>query len=372
MIDLTLKDQTQREILTHLRETERLLEQCATRLSGGERSATITAMPDLGLPNNIMRMMGGFYTGAAYEWESDTPFVPVDATVNACGVSVFKLRRAFKNTEAFGAALARAKAVNENAGAYIWNYEEGNHFIIYGHCSGDQGIAEGFYLVLHSGAAEYKNQYHGLYPTPGNWFYDKICILEGICHRYLRYIEGLTAESFIIKARELTLINKLRHRYHAELICGKDNIDDETLHIPHYGMIGESALAIGVSWLRLDDLFPILTRPGRPIYLARTMEGGTNRLRRVGAHSFLQPHGLGQVSSNDLSITYAVDHISINGRRYQPGDSLANRPGFELRPLEDDDRGAIPQSIRNILAICPGRIEGRIDQIASLYGRRPS
>ena len=52
----------------------------------------IYAMPDLGIAQNGTRMLGGFYTGSCYSWDSDVPFIPVDATVNVCGTAVYRLK----------------------------------------------------------------------------------------------------------------------------------------------------------------------------------------------------------------------------------------------------------------------------------------
>src|SRR5262245_18717740 len=95
MRDLTLGDALQTAIIERLRITEGLLSAALTKLDGVHRSAEVIAMPDLGLPQNVTRILGGFFTGALYIWDSDTPFIPVDSTLNACGVSLFGLDRTF-------------------------------------------------------------------------------------------------------------------------------------------------------------------------------------------------------------------------------------------------------------------------------------
>ena len=101
MRDLTLQDTTQISILRHLMLTEQLLARAASKASGSEQSAEIWAMSDLGLPNNISRIHGGFFTGAFYRWQTSVPIVPVDATVNCCGVSVFRINREINSQEEF-------------------------------------------------------------------------------------------------------------------------------------------------------------------------------------------------------------------------------------------------------------------------------
>lgn len=47
MIDLTIKDQTQKSVLEHLEKTEELLGRVASKLSGCKKDAKIYAMPSL-------------------------------------------------------------------------------------------------------------------------------------------------------------------------------------------------------------------------------------------------------------------------------------------------------------------------------------
>lgn len=54
--------------------------------------AKIIPCSDLGFSNNIMRIAGGFLTGAYYNWSCAVPIVPVDAAINTCTSSVFELR----------------------------------------------------------------------------------------------------------------------------------------------------------------------------------------------------------------------------------------------------------------------------------------
>ena len=63
------------------------------RLKKTQKESMIYAMPDLGIAQNGTRMLGGFYTGSCYSWDSDVPFIPVDATVNVCGTAVYRLKQ---------------------------------------------------------------------------------------------------------------------------------------------------------------------------------------------------------------------------------------------------------------------------------------
>ena len=93
LINFSLNDDTQKEILHHLEITSKLLSKVGTELSETQQESKIYAMPDLGIAQNVTRMLGGFYTGACYSWNSDIPFVPVDTTVNVCGTTVYRLKQ---------------------------------------------------------------------------------------------------------------------------------------------------------------------------------------------------------------------------------------------------------------------------------------
>lgn len=91
--NFSLNDNTQKEILKHLEMTSKLLSKVGTELSETQRESMIYTMPDLGIAQNGTRMLGGFYTGVCYFWDSDIPFIPVDTTVNVCGTAVYRLKQ---------------------------------------------------------------------------------------------------------------------------------------------------------------------------------------------------------------------------------------------------------------------------------------
>ena len=148
--NFSLNDPTQEEILRHLGITSKLLNTVATKLSGKPKESMIYVMPDLGIAQNGTRMLGGFYTGACYTWDSDVPFVPVDTTVNVCGTAVYKLKKRI-STEEFKKRLDDVmnnretylsyakthlphKILNSidvsDKSKFFWNYNVGNHFVI--------------------------------------------------------------------------------------------------------------------------------------------------------------------------------------------------------------------------------------------------
>src|SRR5262249_26269092 len=160
-------------------------------------------MPDLGMPNNVGRMHGGFFTGALYRWISRVPIVPIDATVNVCGVSVFRVTKPITSRADFDQRILRAIERSRSGKAtYCWNFDSGNHFIIYGRVRESDLLPSADYLVLHSSAGEFKRQHNGLYPVAANWYSDsiKVVIDDEASGRYLRYLEGTVAEKFFEKA----------------------------------------------------------------------------------------------------------------------------------------------------------------------------
>ena len=88
------QDQTQRVLLPYLRETEVLLNKLVKIHDKEYGWAKIIPCNDLGFPNNVVRIAGGFLTGAYYNWSCAVPIVPIDATINTCTSSVFELNKA--------------------------------------------------------------------------------------------------------------------------------------------------------------------------------------------------------------------------------------------------------------------------------------
>ena len=218
--NFSLNDYTQKEILKQLEMTSKLLSKVGTELSYTQKESTIYAMPDLGIAQNGTRMLGGFYTGACYSWNSDVPFIPVDATVNVCGTTVYKLNqnitvqefkkrldKVMENRETYleyaAAYLPReilASIDLERADKFYWNHNVGNHFVILAEQNKKNSeLLEGQYMIVHASAIELKkdNLKYGLYPVKGNWYYEDIQTeYADNGNRYLRYIYGKKAIQF--------------------------------------------------------------------------------------------------------------------------------------------------------------------------------
>jgi hypothetical protein len=348
--DLTLNDDTQVEVLRHLATTERLLTRVASKLSGGKRIAEICGMPDLGFPSNVRRAHGGFYTGAFYAWETDTPFIPVDSTVNCCGVSLWRLSSDLGVEIDFLKTVLAARQATEDTD-YLWNYESGNHFITYGTITGSDSVPDGYYLVIHSSAAEYKKQVYGLYPEPGNWYSNEVLIeSDPDSGRYLRYILGTTAERFAAQAKELEKFNQHRHCWLAEKLACGIGIAEEILNVQHYGMPDQNSVAIGCQWEAVPYL--LLTGPRLPLYLVNPAKGGKNCFGEF----LLTPHGLGMRATESPVIHYRGDGLEINREVYRFNEAMKGAFGMELRMFDYPLDNSIPTIVREVLMRCPGEI----------------
>lgn len=78
--------------MPYIQETERLFTEAIKKHDQSENSGChIIPSLDLGFPNNVQRLAGGFATGMLVAWQCGLDMVPVDATVNICTSSVYKL-----------------------------------------------------------------------------------------------------------------------------------------------------------------------------------------------------------------------------------------------------------------------------------------
>lgn len=346
MKNLTLYDQTQQMLMQHLLVTEKLLEKTATKLSKRKMWAEITAMPDLGIAHNCTRMMGGFFTGACYRWETDVPFVPIDATVNVCGTAVFKLKSSIGIQEFLG----RCEEILTDTTRYTWNYKRGNHFISLCKSNGEYGLEAGYYMVVHASANEYKNGPNGLYPNPNVWYYNDIKTeyLEGT-KRYLRYIAGNSAIQFYEIAEMLICFNEERNRYFCENVL-RENLEKEVLSIQHYGMPNNHTICIGAHWKK--KLYTLLTAPGRPIFIVKPGECFEG-----------SPHGFGLGLENPV-IEYLKGEIRIGNKIFHIGESINIGEDAIVRCASHKDN--LDDYVAKILKVCPGKIVGKLHQIASI------
>lgn len=310
---MTFDDNTQKSILPHLQITEHLIIEAIEKESGKMGDANIIAMPDLGFANNAIRMRGGFFTGMYVNWNSEIPFVPVDATVNSCGVSIFSLRSEI-SLEEFKSRISDTKKRINQLG-YNWNFERGNHFISLCH-----DYLNNYYLVMHASADEYKKEKHNesLYPIQGGWYFDEIKTVY-TKDRYLRYICGSQALKFTQIAKRLENINHDRMNSIASMMAS-NYLKEEVIYVSHYGMPSSSSVSIGCTW-NLDESI-LLSRPGNDIYIVKN--------KNPESSLWLTPHGFGShiASSN---ILYRQCNLEINGVTIIRDEDVALLKGKVIR-----------------------------------------
>lgn len=347
MIDRTLRDQMQLAILPHLTETENLAAQAIFKETGTDTGVRITAMPDLGLANNAVRMRGGFFTGMHMEWNSNVPFVPVDATVNSCGVSVFALNKDIPLQE----FTERVKVAKQSlaAGGYNWNFERGNHFISI--CRADDGQ---YCAVMHASADEYKRDLRecALYPEQNVWYHDQIkTIWNHDRSRYLRYLVGSLVERFVGIALGLEDINHRRMQDCADALFGPI-LDSELIYVPHYGMPTASSVAIGCSWKAKRSI--LLSLPGRDFCM----------IENSSELPWLTPHGFGASIPNP-DISYDHNGFHINGTCILSDTDVRSLNGKNIR-FSGAGQDVVDRHIQKILDNCDATISKRFHPLLSI------
>ena len=382
--NFSLNDNTQKEILKHLETTSKLLSKVGTKLSETEKESMIYAIPDLGIAQNGTRMLGGFYTGACYSWNSDVPFVPVDTTVNVCGTTVYKLNQnitvqefqkrldnVMQNRDTYlkyASTHLPSQILDsidlERADKFYWNYNVGNHFAILAEQNDDNSeLTEGQYMIVHASAIELKkdNLKYGLYPVEGNWYYDDIkTIYDDNENRYLRYIYGKKAVQFAELASMLQKINKDRNRYFCKTVLG-ELAGEEVINLSHYGMPTNNAVCIGCQWEQED--FTLLTAPGNDIFLVHPNVTAPNTIDLNNKKITLTPHGCGVMLKNSSdTIKYLNDGILIGNKHFKKGESINIGNDVSVRTNNMDSKH-VKQHIETVLDRCPGTIYGQMHQL---------
>lgn len=275
-------------------------------MSIGLSKTLVEPQEDLGFANNIVRMRGGFFTGCFIKWSCSIPFIPVDTTVNACGVSVFKL------DEHCSCDQFKKRCINgfSEYSEYDFNFTNGNHFVAL--CTDDE---QNSYLVIHASDKSFKFGENGLYPYENTWFLDKIKTYE-FGERYIRYLIGNVAEKFYDIYKRSEYLNPIRNRELCSRIIGNGHWI-EVLYSPHYGMPDSNSVAIGCQWKKGNKV--LLTAPGNDIFVFK------------GDDSVKYPHGLGMVKPDLESIHYSGGELFINDKKvsgtgsYISNGKLVNR-----------------------------------------------
>ena len=384
LINLSLNDDTQKSILQHLETTSRLLSKVGTELSETQKESKIYAMPDLGIAQNGTRMLGGFFTGACYSWSSYIPFVPVDATVNVCGIAIYRLRQKI-TVEEFEKRLNNIMTNRETYLKYVsthlpkqildsidleredkfkWNYNVGNHFVIL--AEQNEEISElptGQYMIVHASAIELKkdNLKYGLYPIKGNWYYEDIqTIYDSRENRYLRYIYGKKAVRFWELANMLPTMNKDRNRYFCKAVLG-ELAGEEVINLSHYGMPTNNSVCVGCQWEQ--ENFALLTAPGNDIFLIHPNLTDKNTININHKKIILTPHGCGVMLKNSSDkIEYLDDGLVIGNKKFKKGESI-NIGSDVLIRTQGMDSVHVKEHIEKIISKCSGTIYGKMHQL---------
>ena len=351
--NLTLNDRTQKKVLRELEITEKLISKVATKLSSTQKTCDIYAMSDLGMAHNVTRMRGGFFTGAAYVWEQpDTPFIPVDTTINVCGTALYKINSDMNITE----FKERCEKALKAPSRYDWNFTNGNHFISLCHLENDDnyiGMKKGYYMLVHASACEYKEQ---LYPIIGNWYYNSIVTERLGEYRYLRFIKGGEAERFYQMTKMLESFNRERNYCFCKQVLS-EKMGNEILNVAHYGMPTIHEVLIGVQ--KTAGLATLLTSLGKNVYIVKKTEN---------AKDHYIPHGFGLELPENSDFAYCENGIQIGKKEFFSGsitigEDTINRHGF----LETDE--SLRKYVRKIAQINGLEICAELKQICSFSAK---
>jgi len=149
------------------------------RLYDVSAQSQIINTTELGFPNDVIRLAGGFGIGHYIHWDASIPFIPIDTTVNVCTTSLFTLSNNIEKK--ITPKLIQNIQEQILLRGFYPNFDRGNHFIIYA----KSRMSNKYFLILHSDA--YKSGYESMSPEAENWYYKDIKIFTKD-NRYLRYI----------------------------------------------------------------------------------------------------------------------------------------------------------------------------------------
>lgn len=332
-----LNDRTQQKLLPYIQETERLFTKAIKKHDQDENSCCrIIPSLDLGFPNNVQRLAGGFATGMLVTWNCGIDMVPVDATVNICTSSVFKLDKInsqwITNPKTFYDMVKKYSQIASEEKGYSFSFTTGNHFLLLAKDSS----SEDYYLVMHSSANELKHSYMGLYPVEGNWYSDKVKHIEGKNGRYFRYLKDEDARYFIRMVKNFQKYNEQIHFWLAKEINGGKFSNDEHWMRHHYYMPTSQSIAIGTFAEPVGTQVPIFSAHKKPVYIFEI--GPDNFQVNLGEKKgkvCLVPHGWGQ----------EIEHVT-NIRICKEKEEL----------IISTDEGTFPLQIKSQEHIkCPGK-----------------
>ncbi len=294
-----LNDSTQKILLPYVKNTEILLNKLVKKYDK-LGFAKIFPSLDIGIPNNRLRLAGGFPTGVLIVWKCGTPIIPVDTTVNVCSSSYYELESSIVNERTIK-KFFNSDNINKfiNIGSkdegLAFSFNTGNHFLMLA----KDKVKNKYYLVMHSSAKQFKDAYSGLYPKKGNWYYKNIkTIKDDNTGRFLRYIKDQVAVDFINIVQRMNEENKYIHDWFADSLCGVNNIIRRTT-CHHYGMPTDYSIAIGTFVASENQVVPIFSKEGLPICLFKP----SNKMWHIklgNEKKYIIPHGWGKEISYEF------------------------------------------------------------------------
>lgn len=316
-------NESQKVLLSYLTETQTLFNEVIKKHDSSEYSyASIYPSLDLGFPNNVQRLAGGFATGMLVTWNCGIDIVPIDATVNVCTSSIFKLQNfdasVLRNPQEYTESLRQLFVDISIDRGYSFSFTTGNHFFIIA----KDAQSDNYYLVLHSSANELKNSYMGLYPVENNWYSDKWKMQTHPNGRYLRYLKDDDARHFIEMAHHFEQYNEEIHKYLAYMINGKEKINDaDCLLKHHYYMPTDNSIALGTFVEKVGAEVPLFSTHGKPIYIFKL--GKDNWQVDLGGKKgrvCVIPHGWGQEISkvDGIEVKNGQLILTVNHKQLPP------------------------------------------------------
>jgi hypothetical protein len=283
------KDFTSDNLLKYFNITNKLIVEALRLYDASAQSQIINTM-ELGFPNDVIRLAGGFGIGHYIHWNACIPFIPIDTTVNVCTTSLYTISN---NIEITPALIQNTQEQILQRGFYS-NFNRGNHFIIYA----KSRMSNQYFLILHSDA--YRSGYGSMSPEYGNWYYEDIKIFtKG--NRYLRYIIGDKAQEYYIRTKYHEDQNSIKHNQFAKDIIGNDAVIENSQIFHHHSMPSSSSVLIGCYLSSANTTLPILSSPGKPIYLYK-FNKSLDRQNYIDNHHFIVPHGWGRYFDGDFTI----------------------------------------------------------------------
>jgi hypothetical protein len=358
-VEIVAGDHAQALLIPYLAQTQVLLSNALRKLDPTADCQVVPAA-DLGIPYDVLRLAGGFATGCFVEWRCRTPVIPIDTTMNIDTSSLFWLDG--DPGDAFSKErIESLRRRIEDDSSYEWNFDRGNHFIATCRSDTDDRYA----LLLHSNEKEFKDQFNGLSPTPGNWYEKSVRVLEG--ERSVRLLVGDQAELFAQLAQMLEDFNILRHRFVATMLMGDHVGITGEYHKHHYFMPTPTSAALGCYLCESGEDVPVFSSVGRPIAMFRPAAGGLNQVRLLaGGTCLIVPHGWGMSASRALHLTQSDHHLELNGHSYnlKPGASLLDHEDVTPRLFD----GGTQEFLKVIRTHTPGDLVAELFQLTS-YSR---